>query len=204
MVVRIAWGVTGAGHFLEESFSVFEDLAKSPGTLVTTFLTQAGIEVVKAYGLWDTLKGVSPGGYYQEVFTSEDQGACAFKAGRLYRGMYHVLVVSPATANTVAKIVHGIADSLVANAVAEAQRGLVPVFIVPTDFEMGLVETVFPGLEHADAMGSGKVQAKVRLLDARNVKLLQEMEGVTVLRNPAEIVPALRPILAARPGDPNT
>ncbi|MEM2904786.1 MAG: flavoprotein [Candidatus Bathyarchaeia archaeon] len=197
MVVRIAWGITGAGHFLKESFHVFEGLARSPGTLVTTFLTKAGVEVVKSYGLWDALRRVSPGGYYQEVFTDEDQGACAFKAGRLYRAMYHALVVSPATANTVAKIVHGIADSLVANAVAEAQRGSVPVFIVPTDFEMGLVETVFPTPEHAGTT----VQAKVRPLDARNVKLLQEMDGITVLRRPAEIEVALRPILTVRPGD---
>jgi len=201
MVARIAWGITGAGHFLKESLSVAEGLAESPGVLVTTFLTKAGVEVTKAYGLWDTLKRISPGGYYQEVFTDEDQGACAFKAGRLYRGMYHALIVSPATANTVAKIVLGIADSLVANAVAEAQRGSVPVFIVPTDFEMGLVETVFPTPEEARAKGGEKVQARIRPLDARNVRLLQEMDGITVLKHPGEIEEALRPVLAKRTGD---
>jgi len=143
-VARVAWGITGGGHYLKETFSSVDNLSRSQGVLVTTFLTKAGVEVVRAYGLWDGLSRISPGGYYQEVFTDEDQGASAFKAGRLYRGMYHALLVSPATANTVAKIVYGISDSLVTNAVAEAQRGSVPVFIVPTDLEEGIIETTLP------------------------------------------------------------
>lgn len=51
-------------------------------------------------------------------------------------------MVSPASANTVAKVVHGIADTLVTNAGASAQKGAVPVYIVSTDQKAGLIETV--------------------------------------------------------------
>jgi len=40
-----------------------------------------------------------------------------------------------ATSNTVSKIAYGIADSLVTNAVAQAVKGGVPVYIVPVDIE---------------------------------------------------------------------
>jgi len=240
---RLAWGITGAGYYLKETFSSVDSVSRFPGVLVTTYLTKAGVEVVRAYGLWDALARISPGGYYQEVFTDEDQGASGFKAGRLYRGMYHALLVSPATANTVAKIVHGIADSLVTNAVAEAQRASVPVFILPTDQGEGMIETTLPyrldgaqcaacepcpaaaacpygALKEAEGrpmltsslcVGCGlclpacsfnaimhgeRVQAKVRPLDARNARLLREMEGITVLKHPSEIGDALRPLLS--------
>jgi dihydromethanopterin reductase (acceptor) len=45
------------------------------------------------------------------------------------------LFISPATSNTVAKIAHGIADSLVTNAVAHALKAGVLVFILPVDIE---------------------------------------------------------------------
>jgi len=64
--------------------------------------------------------------------------------GRLSLGRYDLLIVSPATANTVAKIVHGIADTLVTNAVAQAGKGKVRTIIVPVDLEEGEVETVIP------------------------------------------------------------
>ena len=43
--------------------------------------------------------------------------------GRLSLGKYDLLIVTPATANTVAKIVHGISDTLVTNAVLRLVRG---------------------------------------------------------------------------------
>jgi len=46
-----------------------------------------------------------------------------FIAGPLQVGRYHSLLIAPATANTVAKIVHGIADTLLTNAVAQTQKG---------------------------------------------------------------------------------
>ena len=64
--------------------------------------------------------------------------------GRLSLGKYDLLIVSPATANTVSKIVYGIADTLVTNAVAQAGKGAVPVYMVPVDIHPGPIDTVLP------------------------------------------------------------
>lgn len=119
-------------------------IAGSKGTKITTFLSPAGAEIVRMYGYWDLLREISPGGYYEEVVTEKGEGSSAPRAGRLARGVYKALVVSPASANTVAKIVVGIADTLVTNAVAQANKGGTPILIVPTDQKMGYVETIIP------------------------------------------------------------
>ena len=68
------------------------------------------------------------------------------EAAELYLslGKYDLLIVSPATANTVSKIVYGIADTLVTNAVAQAGKGAVPVYMVPVDIHPGPIDTVLP------------------------------------------------------------
>lgn len=133
MTVRLVWCVTGAGHFMVETFEVMVELVRRYDVKVTTMLSMAGVEVARMYGVWDKLNLVSPGGYYEEVLTDETEGASAARAGRLLRRRYGAMVVSPASANTVAKIVYGIADTLITNAVAQANRAGVPVVIVPTD-----------------------------------------------------------------------
>lgn len=140
--VLLAWGITGAGHFLLETFEVMEKIARN-GVKVSTFISPAGSEVVRIYGLSKKLEGISPGGYYQEVITSEE-GASTPRSGRLSREIYRALIISPATANTVAKVVHGIADTVVTNAFAQAQKGNTPIYIIPTDQEKGYVETTLP------------------------------------------------------------
>lgn len=144
MGFNIAWCITGAGHFLLESFEVFLQLVKDMDVRVTTFLSCAGEEVARIYGVLDRLHQVSPGGYYQEIILEREQGKSFPKAGRLSRGTYAALVISPATANTVAKIAYGIADTLVTSAFAQAQKGSVPAYIVPTDYREGTIVTRLP------------------------------------------------------------
>jgi dihydromethanopterin reductase (acceptor) len=144
MAVQIAWVVTGAGHFLEETFDVMSQLVRSKKVTVTTYLSSAGEQVVKMYGLWSKLEQISPGGYLQEILAENKEGPGFSHAGRLVMNLYQALVVSPASGNTVAKIVCGIADTLATNAVAQAQKGEVPVYVVPTDQKEGFVETTLP------------------------------------------------------------
>jgi dihydromethanopterin reductase (acceptor) len=122
LVNDIAWAITGAGHHLSGIFKAMRDLRAS-GVRITVFLSAAAQEVVRMYGLEAVLREVAPGAYYEEVLTDEGEGASKPTAARLARGAYKALVVAPATANTVAKVVHGIADNLVTNAVAHAQKG---------------------------------------------------------------------------------
>lgn len=143
-MIFLAWGITGAGHFLLETFTLMREVARRDDVKVTTYLTRAGEEVVKIYGLWDSLREISDEGYYSEILTEAEEGASAPSAGRLARGAYRALIVSPASANTVAKIRLGIADTTVTNAVAQALKSGTPVLILPTDQVMEEFETVLP------------------------------------------------------------
>ena len=166
--MKIAWCITGAGHFLEESYEVFRTIKKGvryqvsgvrhlvPETLnlkpktsqqeikITTFISNAGVEVLRMYGIFDKLKEISNGDYMEEIFTEKEQGSSSPKAGRFSLRKYDAVVVSPATSNTVAKIAYGIADSLVTNVVSLATKACIPVYIVPTDGSPGKVESEMP------------------------------------------------------------
>lgn len=142
--MNLAWGITGAGHFLRESFDVFKKLKqKKPELKVTTFVSRAAEEVVRMYGLAGELSNISCGGYLEECFFEREQGASCPKAGRFLLQRYDALVITPATSNTTAKLVCGIADTLVTNAVAQAVKGGVPVYIVPVDIA-GKLESRMP------------------------------------------------------------
>lgn len=139
--MRIAWGITGAGHLLQESVEMLVKLTEDHE--VTVLLSGAGEEVLKMYGLFETVKKLT-GGKYRELVRECDQRESFPMTGRFSLGTYDMLVVSPATSNTIAKIVHGIADNLITNAVAQSGKGKVNTYIVPVDLESGDLETVLP------------------------------------------------------------
>ena len=139
--MRIGWAITGAGHLLDESVAVLEELAKN--NEITVFLSNAGEEVLKMYGLFERVAAIT-GGYYKELALDSDQNYSFPISGRFSLGKYDFLIVSPTTSNTVAKIVHGISDTLVTNSVAQAGKGGVKTIIVPVDMESGDVETILP------------------------------------------------------------
>ncbi len=226
--LRIAWGITGAGHFIKDSYSVMRQL-KEEGHSITTFMSRAGEEVARMYGLFDKTPGISDGSYLNEIYLDSNQGFSFPKIGRFNVGRYDVLVVSPATSNTVAKIVCGIADTLVTNCAAQAMKSGTPVLIVPVDQENSVVSempytidrskcrsceiceprescpneaitdqidllkcqgcgTCVSLCEFGAISGGSPVSLKIRKVDSRNTKLLAEMEGVSVLREPKEIL----------------
>lgn len=139
--MKIAWGITGAGHLLLDSVQFLEKLSKDHE--VTVLLSKAGEEVLKMYGLFDRVKKVT-GGYYRELTREKDQESSFPITGRFSLGRYDLLIVSPTTSNTIAKIVNGIADTLITNAVAQAGKGRVKTYIVPVDLESGDIQTVLP------------------------------------------------------------
>ena len=139
--MKIGWAFTGAGHLLRESVEAMEEVAKYHD--ITVFLSHAAEEVLKMYGLYDRVVAVT-GGRYRELASDSNQKFSYPITGRLSLGKYDALIVSPTTANTVAKIVYGISDTLVTNAVAQAGKGSVPTLMVPVDIEAGDIETVLP------------------------------------------------------------
>jgi len=118
---RIAWGITGAGHALDECIKT---LLKYEN--VDVFLSRAAEEVVGVYGL-DVFLNTPRLRVYRENRASSPL------VGRLFAGMYRLLVVAPATSNSIAKFIHGISDTLVTNLLAQAGKARVPIVVFPTD-----------------------------------------------------------------------
>lgn len=139
--MKIAWGITGAGHLLQESVNILFELSKNHD--VTVLLSGAGEEVLKMYGLFEIVENLT-GGKYRELILEDDQRASFPMTGRFSLGTYDVLIVSPTTSNTIGKIVNGIADTLITNAVAQSGKGMVETYIIPVDMESGVLQTVLP------------------------------------------------------------
>lgn len=135
--LRIAWGVTGAGHLLKESYQAMKELKKD-GHSITAFMSRAGEEVSRMYGLLDLVTEISDGSYLNEIYLDSNQGSSFPKIGRFNVGRYDLFILMPATSNTVAKIVYGISDTLVTNCAAQAMKSGIPSLIVPVDWESGV------------------------------------------------------------------
>ncbi|OPX77626.1 MAG: phosphopantothenoylcysteine decarboxylase [Methanosaeta sp. PtaB.Bin039] len=129
----IAWAITGGGQHLAGCVAAMEHLSRREK--ICSYVSRAGEEVLQRYGLFPRLGAISPGGYLQEVFLERECGYSFPEAGRFMLGRFELLIVAPATSNTVAKVVAGIADSLVTNAVSLANKAGVPVYVLPTDLD---------------------------------------------------------------------
>ena len=164
-IKRIAWGITGSGDQMIETYSILVDIKNRSGVETMVFLSKEGETVMKWYHLWDKIQTDFPNS--------------PFIAGPLQMGYYDFLLIAPATANTVAKIVYGIADTLVTNAVSQTAKGETPIFILPVDQKRGSVKTAAP---------SGRAfELTMREVDVTNSEKLARMENITVLSSPFEI-----------------
>jgi flavoprotein len=164
---RICWVITGAGHFLAETADFLAGAESISGDL---YYTRAGREVAAMYRVGERIRTSGFNIFYEDDFSS--RGAIYFSGGR-----YCALVIAPATANTVAKCVLGIGDSLAANFFAQAGKSSVPIFVLPTDLE-GEMTSVTP---------SGKtIKVRPRHVDLARVEELSRFQGVTVMRSPGE------------------
>jgi archaeoflavoprotein AfpA len=176
---RVAWAFTGAGDCLPESVAVLRRLVQELRFRVDVFTSRAGLHVLKHYKLLPDVAAIAT-----KILEEQDANT-PFIAGALQKGTYRFLVVMPATANTVAKIVHGIADTLVTNAVAQAAKRDVPIYIYPVDQRPGTLTTLLPSGE--------KLQLKTRPIDLANVEILRAMPGITVLSHPDQLLELVKP-----------
>jgi archaeoflavoprotein AfpA len=178
MALKFAWAITGAGDYLPESVTVMQEIAQKYDVELMVFLSKAGQQVITWYKLQDKLKAITP------KITLEKDSNTPFIPGALQKGIYRFLVVMPATANTVAKIVHGIADTLVTNSVAQAQKTGVPIYIYPVDQKPGSITTILPSGE--------KLKLTTREIDLANIEKLRTMKGMNVLGHPSELHEIIR------------
>ena len=167
---RIAWAITGAGHTLEECIHVL-----LRHTNVDVFLSPAADEVLQMYHLNTQLPG-------PENRIYREHQASAPMVSRFFAGIYSMLVIAPATSNSVAKFVCGISDSLVTNLFAQAGKSRVPILVYPTD-------------QSADVASLGprgeSIQVFPRPIDLENSARLQTFPGVTVVSDWKDLESAL-------------
>jgi flavoprotein len=97
--------------------------------------------------------------------------------GAFYYGVYHTLVVAPATSNSVAKFVFGISDTLVTNVFAQAGKCRVPTIVFACDTAPEM-DTEAP---------KGMVKVFPRKIDLENTARLKEFEATLVVETLDEL-----------------
>jgi archaeoflavoprotein AfpA len=177
---KVAWGITGAGHKLSETVNIMKDIENRYQNKVEiqVYLSKAGDQVLKYYKLSDFLKET-----FKRVWVEVDANT-PFLPGKLQLHGFEFLLIAPATANTVAKISTGIADSLLSNAASMGLKAMVPVYIMPSDYKEGTVVTRLPNRKNFELI--------TRKEDVEHVKRLSNMNCVFVLEKPEDIPAVFR------------
>ncbi len=172
-MLKIAWGITGCGDQIEETFGIMKDLSDRYDLDINVYLSKNGELVMKWYNIWKDLKEIFPK-------TSVEHGANSpFIAGQLQMGRFDLFLVCPMSANTAAKIAHGIADSLLTNGVSQAAKARIPIYIYPADQYEGSIATILPN--------GKKLTLYMRDVDIENANMLKRMREITVLESISEI-----------------
>ncbi|MBO0756249.1 MAG: flavoprotein [Bradyrhizobiaceae bacterium] len=161
---RWGWALTGSGHFFKECLRMVGELDE-----VDLFVSRAASEVVRMYRQEFKLLKTA------RVF--RDTTASAAPVGLFYYGVYHTLILAPATSNTVAKCVFGISDTLVTNVFAQAGKCRVPAIVFACD--------TAPELETEAPKGSVKVYP--RAIDLQNTERLKSFESTVVVETLEEL-----------------
>jgi dihydromethanopterin reductase (acceptor) len=171
---RLAWAITGSGHYIEECLTFMLSLSD-----VDLYISQAGEEVLRMYGIdLNDVRAKLP------VF--RDKTASSPPVGLFYKGYYHTFVMAPATSNTIAKCVLGIADNLVTNLYSQAGKCKVPSIVYPCDIAPAM-ETTAPG---------GKVMVYPRKIDLEGTAKIRQFEYTTVVESVEELIHTVQTRLA--------
>ena len=165
---RWGWALTGSGHFFKECLAMIRGLDD-----VDLFVSKAAAEVVRMYKQEFTLP--------KNARIFRDTSASAAPVGLFYYGVYHTLVLAPATSNTVAKCVYGISDNLATNVFAQAGKCRVPAIVFACDTAPEL-ETEAP---------KGMVKVYPRRIDLENTERLKAFEATDVVETLDELEQAL-------------
>src|SRR5579863_3338604 len=165
---RWAWAITGSGHYIKETFALVRELDH-----LDLFLSKAAAEVLRMYKQELSLPKSA------RVF--QDKTASAAPIGQFYYGVYHTVVVAPATSNAVAKFVYGISDDLITNVFAQSGKCRVPAIVFACDTAPEL-ETEAP---------KGMVKVYPRPIDLENRERLGRFAGATTVDSIAELSDAI-------------
>lgn len=164
---KIAWGITGAGHLLEETIKLMEAISNEYE--IDVYLSRAAEEVLVQYDLHQRVNAMN---------VYRDKVASIHLLGKFYHHEYSALVLAPATSNTVAKCVVGIADNLVTNIFAHAGKNRITTVVLPCDTVEETITSKAPG---------ETVEVQSRKIDLENNQKLTSIEGVHVVLTPGEL-----------------
>lgn len=227
--MNIVWAITGAGHLLKESVEILETLSDEHN--ITLIFSKAGEEVVTLYGLNKKIEEITNRKKNNKIVQEDEQKYSYPFSGKITHEKYDLIIIAPATANTTAKIVHGIADTLVTNIAAQSGKGEIPLIILPVDQKEGPVESILPPhinkktciickdclpkricpenainppeIDSRKCSGcmkcentcsynaiilNKKLKLYVRKIDAQNTKKLDEIENITRVNLPEDII----------------
>ena len=164
---KLAWAITGSGHYLRESLAVLHTLEN-----VDIFLSKAAAEIIKQYGFQAQLDATG-----HKVY--QDKTASSVPVEGFYAGKYHTLVIAPATSNTIAKMAYGFSDSLVTNLYAQAGKTRVPSIIFACD----TVPPIGKKAIESEAPRENIVQVYPRKIDLENVQKLASFEYTQIVES---------------------
>ncbi len=174
---RIAWAITGSGHYLRECIEIINTLPD-----VDLFLSKAAAEILKQYGFEHNVERV----YH-------DKTASSVPVEFFYYGAYHTVVIAPATSNTVAKMVCGISDTLVTNVYAQAGKCGVPSIVFACDTE----PEADKGHLESEAPRENIVKVYPRRIDLENRQKLATFEATQVVDDMAALKASIEARLRA-------
>ena len=165
---RFGWALTGSGHFFKECLAIMREFAD-----LDVFVSRAAAEVMRMYRQDLSLP--------PSTRIYKDTTASAAPVGNFYYGVYHTLIVAPATSNTVAKCVYGISDNLATNVFAQAGKCRVATIVFACDTAPEL-DTEAP---------KGMVKVYPRRVDLENTERLKSFEDTIVVESAGELEAAI-------------
>lgn len=168
---RFGWALTGSGHYFKETLALMQTVPD-----LDVFLSSAAEEVLNMYK-----QDLS---FPKGTRVYKDKTASSAPVGNFYYGVYHTLILGPATSNTVAKCVLGISDNLATNVFAQAGKCRVPAIVFACDTQPEM-DTEAP---------KGMVKVYPRRIDLEHTAKLKTFDDTTVV----ETFPELEAAVEAR------
>jgi archaeoflavoprotein AfpA len=172
---KIAWGITGSGDKIIETVNIMRKIREKyiDEYDIRIYVSKAGDQVLKYYGLFKELEVE-----FDRTWVEVNANA-PFLAGQIQLGQFEFMLIAPTTSNTVAKISLRIGDALIPNAAIMGQKAGIPIYLLPSDFEEGVVVTQLPD--------GRDLELTIRKEDVEHVEKLANM-GINILRTPEEIM----------------
>ncbi len=172
---KVAWGISGAGDKVVATIKAMEELNKEYKDRVDieVFISKAGDQVVKYYEISRDIET-----NFDKTWVEIDANS-PFLAGNIQLGKYEFMLIAPASSNTVTKIAIRMGDTLISNAAIMGQKADVPIYLLPSDYEEGVVITKLPNGED--------LKITIRKEDVEHVKKLSKMHETYIIKEPKDI-----------------